>query len=70
MPTHEEMNVRGRNQMNPGNGTETSFWLTTMSRLESRNQMNPGNGTETDIYLPSTSNYPNGSQSNESRQRD
>ena len=33
--------------MNPGNGTETIYWLLDSQYVFGRNQMNPGNGTET-----------------------
>ncbi len=38
-----------RNQMNPGNGTETKLLSVTLLILLGRNQMNPGNGTETQL---------------------
>ncbi len=58
-----------RNQMNPGNGTETIRINLLESRLSGRNQMNPGNGTET-IKLWLKDSVAIKSQSNESRQRD
>ena len=61
-----------RNQMNPGNGTETicreNGW--NVAGVRGRNQMNPGNGTETSQFWGSASGSDFVSQSNESRQRD